>query len=63
MMDPRPVQKDMLVGLAELRMEEQGLHFERARETAQQYARAALTAPMLLAWFDKKAWKHSPPLC
>lgn len=63
MIDPRQVEKDMLVGLVELHIAERGLDYAHAREFAQRQARASLVSPMLLAWFEAKTWTHSPPLC
>lgn len=63
MIDPRPVRKDMLVGLVSLRIAEKGLDYAQARAIAQHQARQSLRSPMLIAWFDGKTWTHSPPLC
>jgi hypothetical protein len=63
MMDPRPVKRDMLVGLVDLRASEMELDFVSARRIAERIAQEALANPLLLAWFDRKAWKHSPAIC
>ena len=62
-MDPRPVKKDMLVGLVDLRVAREDLDLEAARRVADQSAREKLENPMLLAWFDKNSWTHSPAIC
>jgi hypothetical protein len=63
MMDPRPVKREMLVGLVDHRVSEVELDFARARQIADRSAREALADPLLLAWFARKAWKHSPSIC
>jgi hypothetical protein len=63
MMDPRQVKRDMLVGLVGLRVPEMELDFTSARQIAERSAREALVNPFLLAWFDRKSWKHSPAIC
>jgi hypothetical protein len=63
MMDPRPVKKDMLVGLVEIRMPAAELDFTSARQRADSRARESLESPFLLAWFDRKSWTHSPAIC
>ncbi len=63
MMDPRPVKKDMLVGLVEIRIPAAELDFTSARERANSSAKESLAAPFLLAWFDGKTWTHSPAIC
>lgn len=63
MMDPRPVHKRMLIGVVDRRVSEEELDFSGARAIAEAGAREALANPMLLAWFEKKAWKHSPDVC
>ncbi len=60
MMDPRLVKKDMLVGLVELRVQEEQLDFARARQIAEHHAREALASPLLLAWFEKKSLEAFP---
>jgi hypothetical protein len=62
-MNPRPVKREMLIGLLDLRVPEIELDFDAALKIAQNSARPALANPMLLAWFDTKAWKHSPAIC
>ena len=63
MMDPRPVRNDMLVGVVDHRASDVELDFPNARTIAEAVAQESLGNPMLLAWFDRKAWKHSPPIC
>jgi hypothetical protein len=63
MMDSRIVKKDMLVGLVDLRVPEIELDFSCARQISDRAALEALVTPFLLAWFDRKAWKHSPAIC
>lgn len=63
MMDPRPVKKDMLVGLVEIREHEAEPDFTDAKKTADSMAREVLATPFLLAWFDRKTWTHSPAMC
>jgi len=63
MMDPRPVKKDMLVGLVEIRVPIAELDLNRARQIAESSARAELETSFLLAWFDRESWTHSPAIC
>jgi hypothetical protein len=63
MIDPRLVEKDMLVGLVDLRVAKDELDFISARQMAEHVALQTLVDPLLLAWFDRKAWKHSPAIC
>jgi len=60
MMDPRPVKRDMFVGLVDRRVSEVELDFAGALEIVELSAREALANPLLLAWFDRQAWKSSP---
>ncbi len=63
MIDPRPVKRDMLVGIVDLRLTKAELVFQIARNAAERLARERLANPMLLAWFDRRAWRHSPHIC
>ena len=63
MIDPRRVERDMLVGLVELYVVKDALDFANARRMAEDVALETLVDPLLLAWFDRKAWKHSPAVC
>ena len=63
MMDPRPVQKRMLVGVVDCMVSEEDLDFGSARAIAEAVARESLHDPMLLAWFDGETGKHSPAIC
>ena len=63
MIDPRSVKRDMLTGIVDLRLPEADLDFENARDAAESLAQENLANPMLLAWFDRGAWRHSPSIC
>jgi hypothetical protein len=63
MMDPRPVKKDMLVGLVEIRLPTAELDLTRARQIAESSAKTEFETPFLLAWFDRESWTHSPAIC
>jgi hypothetical protein len=63
MIDPRSVKRDMLLGIVDLRLPEAELDFEIARNAAERLAQERLANPMLLAWFDRRAWRHSPSVC
>lgn len=63
MIDPRPVKRDMLCNLVDVRVSGADLDFAAARQIADRTAREALADPLLLSWFDRKAWKHSPAIC
>jgi hypothetical protein len=63
MMDPRQVERAMLVGLADLGVVKDAHDFPSARRIADHVALETLVDPLLLAWFDRKAWKHSPAIC
>jgi hypothetical protein len=62
-MDTRPVHRGMLVGVVDHRVSDVELDFPNARTIAEAVARESLAIHMLLAWFDRKAWKHSPAIC
>ena len=63
MMDPRPVKKDMLVGVVEIRLPTAELDLTRARQIAESSAKTEFETPFLLAWFDRESWTHSPAIC
>lgn len=63
MLDPRIVRREMLIGVVDRRLRQIGLDFDEAKKMAELIAEENLTSPMLLAWFDKKLWKHSPAIC
>ncbi len=63
MMDPRSVKREMLVGIVDLRVPEIELDFVTARNISDRHSRETLVNPLLLAWFDKRAWRHSPAIC
>jgi hypothetical protein len=63
MIDPRPVTREMLVGIVDRRLPKAQLDFEIARNAAERLAQEKLANPMLLAWFDRRAWRHSPSIC
>jgi hypothetical protein len=50
----------MLPDPVDLRLEDEALDFSRAKEAADQRARELCAEPLLLAWFDRAAGKHSP---
>ncbi len=60
MIDPRPVQKKMLIEPIDVRVTNRRLNFDVAKSLADSLARNKASEPMLLAWFDRKAWRHSP---
>lgn len=53
----------MLVGVVDHRASDVELDFPNARTIAEAVAQESLANPMLLAWFNRKAWKHSPAIC
>jgi hypothetical protein len=63
MFDVRPIKKHMLVGLTEVRVPDAGLDFSAARRVADETAGDKLEYPFLLAWYDRKASRHSPFIC
>jgi hypothetical protein len=63
MLDPRLVKREMLVGVVDRRVSELDIDFASARKIAERIAGEALANPLLLAWFDRKTWKHSPAIC
>ncbi len=63
MISPRSLKRDMLVGIVDLRLPEAELDFENARDAAERLAQERLANPMLLDWFDRRAWRHSPSVC
>lgn len=63
MMDPRQLERAMLVGPVDLCVVKDALDFPSARRMAEHVAFETLVDPILLAWFDRKAWKHSPAIC
>jgi hypothetical protein len=62
MIDSRPVKRDMLTEPIDITTNGSTLTFDRAKRMADGRAREILASPMLLAWFDKKEWKHSPAI-
>jgi hypothetical protein len=63
MIDQRPVTRDMLVGQIDVAIHGTILDFDRAKHIADVEVSKSLTDPVLLAWFDRKEWKHSPAIC
>lgn len=63
MIDTRPVRKEMLQGVIEVKVTDDALGFPGARRVADDRASEALVSPLLLAWFDRKEWVHSPAIC
>lgn len=63
MIDTRTVKKEMLKGLVEVKIADDALGFRDARRVADGRASEALVGPILLAWFDRKQWRHSPAIC
>lgn len=63
MIDQRPVTEDMLVGPINVVFRGNILDFDRAKRIADDKALETLADPILLAWFDRKEWKHSPAIC
>jgi hypothetical protein len=61
MIDVRPVKKEMLVSPINLQVN-QDLDFLEARTLADRQARRISPESKLLAWFDKKSWKHMPQI-
>lgn len=63
MKDPRPVTEEMLKGALFLRTEQDRTEFGQARKAADNSAGEILENPILLAWFDRNSWTHSPAIC
>ncbi len=54
------LRKDMLRNPVEVRLEEEGLDFAKAKEAADREAGKRTGAPMLLAWYEGKTGRFSP---
>lgn len=63
MRDPRPVTRQMLGRVIEVHPDGDAPNFAHAKDAAQRAAREILAEPILIAWFDRKAWMHSPAIC
>ncbi len=63
MRDARPVTREMLGGVIEFRLDGEPPSFAHAKDEAQRAARKILADPILIAWFHRKAWMHSPAIC
>ncbi len=63
MMDPRPVTRDMLMGPIDICVDVESTSFHQARRLADEKAQEISPHTVLLAWFDRKAWRHSPAIC
>jgi hypothetical protein len=63
MRDPRPVTRDMLKGAVYIHRKGESTDFAYAKEMSDQIARKDLADPILLAWFDRNSWTHSPAIC
>ena len=62
MLDSRRVQKEMLTEAIDVRIDDGQLDFSSAKVVADSIASEKISDPMLVAWFDEKAWKHSPAI-
>ncbi len=62
MVDSRRVRKEMLTEAIDVRIEDTELDFYSAKVVADSIASEKTSDPMLIAWFDEKAWKHSPAI-
>ncbi len=62
MTDTRIVRKEMLIDPIEIDVEDTQFDFAKAKLVADKIARKVTLHPMLLAWFDKKHWRHSPAI-
>ncbi|HMK35179.1 MAG TPA: AF1514 family protein [Desulfomonilaceae bacterium] len=60
MLDTRKVTREMLIEPIDIRSRAGELSFSAAKSLADAAARNKTPEPVLLAWFDEKAWKHSP---
>lgn len=60
-----PLTREMLRDPVEIRVSGESLDFSQARELAERRARELAPAPMLLAWYDRRAGRYSPdvPCC
>ncbi len=54
--------REMLPDPVDLRLEDLGLDFPRARQAADRKASELAADPMLLAWFDRAAGRASPDI-
>lgn len=57
-----PLRREMLVDPVDVRVDDETLDFEKAKEVADEKARDISEDAMLIAWFDRKAGKFSPPV-
>jgi len=57
-----PLRREMLVDPIDIHLEDDGLHFEEAKQAADRKAREVSENAMLIAWFDRKEGTFSPPV-
>lgn len=57
---PVPLTREMLADPVDLRIEDPGLDFSRAKQAADRRARELAPQPLLLAWFDRQMGRFSP---
>jgi hypothetical protein len=56
----RTLTKDMLADAIKVSLTDRDLDFERARQEAQKKVREVLSAPTLMAWYERKTGRYSP---
>lgn len=56
----RTLTKEMLAHAVKIHMDREELNFQTARQAALQKAGEMITAPTLMAWYDKKTGQYSP---
>ncbi len=57
-----PLTREMLVDPVDVRVDDESLDFDRAREIADFKAGEIADDAMLIAWFDKKSGTYSPAI-
>lgn len=63
MIDTRPATREMFVNPVDISLGGASADFDHARAAAEKVVAEHLTDPLLLAWFDRARWTHSPSIC
>jgi hypothetical protein len=58
----RPLKKENLDHAIKVDINKEYLDFQTARQEAIKKAHEVITSPILMAWYDKKAGRYSPPV-
>ncbi len=57
-----PLRREMLVDPVDVQVDDESLDFEKAKQIADRKAGEISPEAMLIAWFDRKTGRFSPPV-